>query len=208
MYWMGEANSRYKISVLNYAVTSNHIHILLTNNRNENSIPKAMQLVSGRVAQEYNIRKRRKGPFWEDRYHATAVESGNHLLNCMVYIDLNMVRAGVVKHPLEYPYCGYQEISGQKERHNLIDRRRLVVFIGADLSNLKDIYERRIKENLEKTGWEREDKWTSSLAVGSQKFIEGFKLKIGIRARNRVIENKQDLFILRESRVPYGEKEG
>ena len=85
MYWMGEANSRYKISILNYAVTSNHIHIILANNRKENSIPKTMQLVSGRVYQEYNLRKRRKGPFWEDRYHATAVESGIHLLNCMVY---------------------------------------------------------------------------------------------------------------------------
>ena len=39
----------------------------------------------------------RKGAFWEDRHHATAVESGNHLLQCLVYIDLNMVRAWVVK---------------------------------------------------------------------------------------------------------------
>ncbi|MGE4344011.1 MAG: hypothetical protein AB7F20_06950 [Geoalkalibacter sp.] len=44
----------------------------------------------------------RKGAFWEDRYHAAAIESGEHLLRCLVYIDLNMVRAGAVSHPQEW----------------------------------------------------------------------------------------------------------
>jgi len=51
------------------------------------------------MAQESNERKGRKGAYWEDRYHATAIETGEHLLRCLVYVDLNMVRAGVVKHP-------------------------------------------------------------------------------------------------------------
>jgi putative transposase len=37
--------------------------------------------------------KKRKGAFREDRYHTTAVEGGLHLSRCMVYVDLNMVRA-------------------------------------------------------------------------------------------------------------------
>jgi putative transposase len=64
-------------------------------------IPKSIQLVAGRTAQEYNERKRSKGAFWEDRYHATAIENGRHLIQCLVSIDLNMVRAGVGKHPSE-----------------------------------------------------------------------------------------------------------
>jgi putative transposase len=43
--------------------------------------------------------KNRKGVFWQDRYHATAVESNHHLCQCIAYIDMNMVRAGVVDHP-------------------------------------------------------------------------------------------------------------
>ncbi len=43
-------------------------------------IPRSMQLVAGRTGQEYNQRKRRKGAFWEDRYHAVAIESGQHLI--------------------------------------------------------------------------------------------------------------------------------
>jgi putative transposase len=56
-------------------------------------------LIAGRTAQEYNQRKSRQGAFWEDRYHATAVEADEHLHRGLVYIDSNMVRAGVVTHP-------------------------------------------------------------------------------------------------------------
>ena len=39
----------------------------------------SMQLIAGRTAQEYNQRKNRQGAFWEDLYHATAIETGEHL---------------------------------------------------------------------------------------------------------------------------------
>lgn len=60
-----------------------------------------MQLVAGRVGQEYNQRKSRKGAFWEDLYHATAVDTDEHLVRYLICIDLNMVRAGIVGHPRE-----------------------------------------------------------------------------------------------------------
>jgi len=55
-------------------VTSNHIH-LLVKDTGPNVIAQSMQLIAGRIAQEYNQRKRRQGAFWEDRYHATAIET-------------------------------------------------------------------------------------------------------------------------------------
>jgi putative transposase len=85
--------------VLDYTVTSNYIH-LLVKDTGPNIIAQSMQLIAGRTAQEYNHRKRRQGAFWEDRYHATVIEIDEYLNRCLVYIDLNMVRAGVVNHPL------------------------------------------------------------------------------------------------------------
>jgi len=93
LHWLFEAKKRYGLSILNYMVTSNHIHLLVVDDES-NSISKSIQLVAGRTAQEYNHRKRRKGAYWEDRFHATAIESGEHLMRCLVYIDMNMVRAG------------------------------------------------------------------------------------------------------------------
>ena len=98
------AHKRYGLSILNYVVTSNHIHLVVTDNGKRDAIAKSMQYIAGRVGQEYNQRKNRKGAFWQDRYHATAIESGNHLWQCLVYVDLNMVRTGVVDHPNEWQW--------------------------------------------------------------------------------------------------------
>ena len=79
MDWLFEAKKRYGLSILNYVVTSNHIHLLVFDGK-ENVIPKSIQLIAGRMGREYNQRKKRKGAFWEDRYHATAVETGSHIV--------------------------------------------------------------------------------------------------------------------------------
>ncbi len=87
-------------------VTSNHIHLLVKDTAKD-VISRSLQLIAGCTGQEYNNRKSRKGAYWEDRYHATTVESETHLFKCLVYMDLNMVRAGVVNHPEKWAHGGY-----------------------------------------------------------------------------------------------------
>ena len=91
-----EAKKRFGLYVLDYMVTSNHIH-LIVKDTGRGVIAQSMQLIAGRTAQEYNQRKARGGAFWEGRYHATAIEADEHLHRCLVYIHLNMVPAGVVE---------------------------------------------------------------------------------------------------------------
>ena len=107
--WLFEARKRYGLKVLNYIVTSNHIQLLVVDGGGRHVIPDSIRLIAGRTAQEFNQRKKRNGAFWEDRYHATAIQSDEHLVKCLTYIDLNMVRTGVVKHPSEWEFCGYHE---------------------------------------------------------------------------------------------------
>jgi len=105
-----EAKKRFGLCVLNFNLTFNHVHLLVHDDGGERVIAKSLQLIQGSIAQEYNRRKGRLGAFWQDRYYATAIQSGTHLGNCLTYIDLNMVWAGVVSHPREWLSCGYQEI--------------------------------------------------------------------------------------------------
>jgi len=127
--WVFEAKKRFGLSVLNYRVTSNHIH-LLVKDTGPNVIAQSMQLIAGRTAQEYNQRKGRRGAFWEDRYHATAIETDEHLHRCLVYIDLNMVRAGAVSHPVKWLHSGYHEIQEPPERYAVIDQQGLIELCG------------------------------------------------------------------------------
>ena len=86
MYWLFEAKKRFGLCVLNFTVTSNHLLIYDTGNGNE-TIPKSIQLIAGKTGQEFNHRKGRNGAFWQDRYHATAVATDDHIIRCMVISD-------------------------------------------------------------------------------------------------------------------------
>jgi REP element-mobilizing transposase RayT len=76
--WLFQARKRYGLSVLNYIATSNHIHLLIRDTGGR-AISQSMQLISGRVAQEYNNRKSRTGAFWQSRYFATAVSTDQRI---------------------------------------------------------------------------------------------------------------------------------
>ena len=102
LFWLFQAKKKYGLTILNYAVTSNHIHLLVFADGRQHTIPRSILLIASRTAKEFNQRKNRSGAFWDDNYHATAIENDQHFHQCMVYIDLNMVRAGVVRHPSEW----------------------------------------------------------------------------------------------------------
>ena len=124
-----------------------------------------MQLIAGRTAQEYNRRKNRHGAFWEDRYHATAIQADDHLHQCVAYIDLNMVRAGVVKHPREWKHSGYREIQKPPSRYGIIDLLELKALFGfADAAQFQETHRQWIEQALTRN-LERENRWSEAIAV-------------------------------------------
>jgi len=52
----------------------------------------------------------------DDRYKSVVVQDGDALLNCLAYIDLNPIRAGMVDRPEEYRWCslGYHVQTGNR----------------------------------------------------------------------------------------------
>lgn len=203
LQWLYQAKKRYGLKILNYMVTSNHIHLLVADGDNRDVIPKSMQLIAGRTGQEYNQRKDRNGAFWEDRYHATAIEGSEHFFRCCAYIDLNMVRAGVVDHPSQWPFCGYNEIQKPRKKNVLIDYDKFM-----ELARTEN-YE-RVKRDHQ--GWASElldngncqdDKWTKSIAVGNREFVDNVKAKLGILAKGRKAKETDAGYQLREPANSY-----
>ncbi|HYA43831.1 MAG TPA: transposase [Syntrophobacteraceae bacterium] len=197
--WLFEAKKRYGLRVLNYMATSNHVHLLVLDSAEGHIIPKSMQLISGRTAQEFNQRKKRKGAFWEDRYHAAAIETGHHLISCLTYIDLNMVRAGAVAHPSDWPTCGYSEIRKPRERYSIIDHQLLMDLLWIpSIEALQRAHRAWTEHALATAEHVRESKWTESIAVGSRQFVDTIKSKLGVRAKGSRLSGTDD-----EARLRY-----
>ena len=204
LQWLYQAKKRYGLAILNYMVTSNHIHLLVVDTGKKDVISKSMQLVAGRTGQEYNQRKNRRGAYWEDRYHATAVESGDQLARCLVYIDTNMVRAGVVSHPSKWPFSGYNEIQEPRRKNVLIDYERLQALCGkASYDQLRRAHKGWVENQLQGVGKKRQDEWTESIAVGSMSFVENVKARLRFRAKGRHVIKAGEGYQLRENLSSY-----
>jgi len=202
--WLFEAKKRYGLVILDYTVTSNHIHLLVVDDGDRDTIPKSIQLVAGRSAQEYNQRKKRKGAYWEDRYHATAVETGEHLLRCLVYIDLNMVRVGVVSHPSEWAFGGYNEIQSPRRKCVLINHEQLATLAGYDsYDSFRKSHKKWVNELLSNGSNIRDRQWTRGVAVGEKQFVEKIKTELGSKALGRRIHEASEGYELRERTILY-----
>ena len=184
-YWLFQARRRFGVSILNYIATSNHVHILIWVKQCR-AVSMCMQLVAGRTAQEFNRRKSRKGAFWEDRFFATAVGTDAHLARCLVYIDLNMVRAGVVTHPGEWQVSGYNEIQNPPKRYRIIDQGAVCqLFQCKNWVEFQARHRAWVASKLEQSEHRREAIWTEPVAVGPDPFIAEIRRKLGVAGYSR-----------------------
>jgi putative transposase len=184
-----QASKEFAVSLLNYCITSNHTHQIAVET-SSGGISSMMQKLEGGFAVSFNRRKNRSGSFWEDRYHCTMVEDGEHLWNCIRYIDLNMVRAGAVVHPRDWPWCGYLELLREKTRYRLLDLDRLLELLGnPDFDSFAREYRARIEGTIAEHRLTREKCWTESIAVGGQAYVKKIAAAIRYeRLRPRVEE--------------------
>ena len=97
-----EINERVKAFYGKYAPKSPNIKKL---RERLQDISYFMRSVKHTFAVGYNRRHSRKGHFWSERFGSVLIESGESLLSCLGYIDLNPVRARIVEKPEDYRWC-------------------------------------------------------------------------------------------------------
>lgn len=84
--------------------------------RRMHDLSEFMKVVKQRMTAFVNREHQRKGTLWEERFKSVLVESGHACRVMAAYIDLNPVRASLVKMPEDYRWSSYGEVcSGHKE---------------------------------------------------------------------------------------------
>ena len=89
-----------------YVLMTNHIHLLLTPSAQE-SIGLLFQALGRQYVTYINKTYQRSGSLWGGRHKGNIIDSENYFLTCMLYIELNPVRAGIAAHLSEYPWSSY-----------------------------------------------------------------------------------------------------
>jgi putative transposase len=113
-----------------YVPMSNHVHLLLTPSE-AGVLSRLMHTFSRNYVGLFNCRYGRTGTLWEGRYKGCLVDSGRYFLACRRYIELNPVRAWMVRsaglatfHP---PACNLCAASRLGRRNLLVSIRRRMV---------------------------------------------------------------------------------
>jgi putative transposase len=184
---------------------------LLVKDSSKQEISASMQLLSGCVAQEYNCRKGRKDAFWEDRYHATAVATDDHLRECLLYIDLNMVRAGVVNHYGDWHESGFSELLAKSQRYKILGTNALMELLGIGeheqlIMQRKEWVTQALDSGLGE--YTKDPRWTGGIVIGSYGFVESVQLGLGPSVRGRSIVEYEGSCVLREAGVEYRVTQG
>jgi len=82
------------------------------------SLSEFMREIKVGFTRDYNRRHNRRGYFWGDRFKSVIVDKGETLVNCLAYIDLNPLRAGLVERPEDYRWnsLGYHLQTENKDQ--------------------------------------------------------------------------------------------
>ena len=102
-----EASNKIGVNVHAYVLMTNHVHLLATPNSPE-GLSLMMQAIGRRFVSYFNKKHGRTGTLWEGRFKCSVVDSDFYCLACYRYIELNPLRAGLVRNPVDYQWSSYR----------------------------------------------------------------------------------------------------
>ena len=181
-HYLTQACDRYGCHIHAYVLMTNHVHFLMTPDK-EDSIGKVMQSVGRRYVQYFNTTYQRTGTLWEGRYKATLIDTEAYLLTCSRYIELNPVRANMVRHPGEYRWSSYQANTLGK-RDALVTQHALYRALGSTATHRQAAYRALFVAHIdEKTLAAIRQATQKGWALGNDSFKDAIEFHLKRRTR-------------------------
>lgn len=168
--WFEHARA-FRVAIHAYVIMDNHFHLLVTP-ETQDGLPLMMQAVGRAYVRYFNARHQRTGTLWEGRYRSNVIETERYLLACMVYIDLNPVRAGMVARAEDYAWSSHRHAIGQL-RDKLVTPHALYWALGNTPFAREAAYAGLVRVGVNEGQRAQITKSTlSGWALGSAPFIE------------------------------------
>lgn len=107
-----ELKITFDVRVYAYCLMTNHVHLLLSPGEAIAGMGQLMKALAARATRYRNKLEGRSGTLWESRYKSSPVQTDQYLLACSRYIELNPVRACMVRSPDNYLWSSYRQRVG------------------------------------------------------------------------------------------------
>jgi len=173
-----EFRGTYKCSIHAFVLMTNHVHLLLTPHE-DGAVSGLMRHLGMKFVSAMNRRYGRTGSGWEGRFWSSLVDSRSYLLTCHRYIELNPVRAGLVKRPERYLWSSHMH-NATGAPLPLIEPHPEYLALGADADRRRSAYRRLFATPIPDEQLERiRVAIRSNLPVGSDEFLKELEQQLG-----------------------------
>jgi len=193
--WLKEYSIKHGVEIHAWVLMTNHVHLLCTP-LSEEAISKMMQSIGRMYVRYYNYTYQRSGTLWEGRFKASLIDSERYLLELHRYIELNPVRAGMVKEPSEYSWSSYS-CNGLGMESKLQTPHKLYLALGKTKQERLSIYSELFKVHVGvELLTEIRDSLNKGLALGGERFTTQIEALTNRRitprkaGRPKIVENE------------------
>jgi putative transposase len=172
-------SNQQRVYIGAYGLMNNHFHLLLYPKQGK-GLKNFMKFIGQIHTQYINRRHKRSGKLWENRYKLNLVDPAYEWVLAR-YIELNPVRAKIVKNPTDYQYSS--------AKNHLTGTKDDIINIDIIKGKQKD-YQDFVKEKTEEKEIKQiKDALQQNKAFGRESFIkdieERFKTTFKLRQRGR-----------------------
>ncbi len=130
LHGLARTHTEDSLEIHAYCLMGTHFHLVVR--AEPDVLRRSMKCLKGWYALGLNARCGRVGPVFDGRYRAFPVKTEAHAAAAIVYLALNPVRAGITRHPDEWPYSSHRAHAGLEARpHWLASLDRLALFASA-----------------------------------------------------------------------------
>ncbi len=138
---------RFDCRVHAYVLMTNHVHLLLTPGKVD-SAALLMKHLGQRYVQYVNRTYRRSGTLWEGRFRSCLTQSEDYVLACYRYIELNPVRAGMVRHPRDYRWSSFH-VNGDGRSDVLVSPHERYLALGQMAESRREAYRQLLRARMD-----------------------------------------------------------
>ncbi|MBL7684838.1 MAG: transposase [Deltaproteobacteria bacterium] len=160
--------SKYGVKIHSYSFMDNHPHLTGTM-RSKEKFSAFFRVVNSLFAKAINKRLKRRGQVVMDRFKSPRIETDRHLLEVMVYIDLNPFRVKKVKHPQDYRYSSYGYYAYGKE-DALLDPPEIYLSLGKTPESRQKIYREMVESVISKDEQQKRN-FSNTYFIGNPNWV-------------------------------------
>jgi len=169
----------HAIEVIAYCLMPNHVHLVLVP-ESASGLQSTLCALHGQYARRINRMRERTGHLWQSRYFSSAMDS-NYFLNCIRYVELNPVRAGISSRAEDYEWSSAAAHCGLW-RDPLVNskERRVFTSVGNWSRWLEDGVPAKVLDEIRRNS-------SQNLPCGSEEFVSSLEKTVGRSLRYRPV---------------------